>query len=556
MFFFEIDTSGSTSIVEKFTQFNILYDTTYYFTFFTKDTIPNYSPGVSCSCFTLLDTFPPDTITNFSITNMNPDSTFKFNWVSPPDTDFHLVSMRYSFEYYPEYPPSPDSGRLAGNYISSHGDTVEESLWVITPGVHYYFSAFSIDQAGNFSPGVHGRCITPILTSISLSNPHTPVEGGLASWLDSIGVTFTAPLQMYTLENGTEITGREDYDFRIERLSGNTYSFIPPAFSSLDTVQVTLHNSIIDSIGQPFDGNRDNKPDSIDDYEWYFYTGPIGDYTCNGTISIEDFAVFREVYEEKDITRETGPCTGTLPYFTLTPDSIIDFEDFSMFILMWNWSLENRGIPSFSGCDIDSLIQGEYSHSQFRLKAKNHQLVTGGEIVLYNASDSMVVYRGAGLDEQDVFILKVQNNKMIISFGTLKGALKQDEIAIIGVSQSQQRIDYSYRILVNDTIREGKGTTLIHAPVPGRTTLSFATPNPGKYHTITYGIPKNMQVTIDIFDITGRKVAQLYSGYQQAGYYDICWNGKTGESHVPSGKYFIRLTTEEKTLIRSLTHIR
>lgn len=57
--------------------------------------------------------------------------------------------------------------------------------------------------------------------------------------------------------------------------------------------------------------------------------------------------------------------------------------------------------------------------------------------------------------------------------------------------------------------------------------------------TIQYNLPQNSSVTLEIFDILGRRIELLFSGYQTTGTHSIVWNAD-GES---SGVYFYRIET-------------
>ena len=68
-------------------------------------------------------------------------------------------------------------------------------------------------------------------------------------------------------------------------------------------------------------------------------------------------------------------------------------------------------------------------------------------------------------------------------------------------------------------------------------------PNPFNPQTeIHYTIPKTEDVTISVFDITGKKVVVLKSEMQNAGEHSIIWNAE----QMSSGVYFIRLQTDDK----------
>lgn len=68
--------------------------------------------------------------------------------------------------------------------------------------------------------------------------------------------------------------------------------------------------------------------------------------------------------------------------------------------------------------------------------------------------------------------------------------------------------------------------------------ISSIYPNPfNPSTTIEYRIPQNGEVVISAYDIIGKKIDVLFSGYEEAGEHHFIWNAK---KHA-SGVYFIRL---------------
>jgi hypothetical protein len=79
---------------------------------------------------------------------------------------------------------------------------------------------------------------------------------------------------------------------------------------------------------------------------------------------------------------------------------------------------------------------------------------------------------------------------------------------------------------------------------PNSFSLSQSYPNPfNPQTTISYSLPKASDVSLDIFDILGRKIETLQSGHQDAGVHSVTWNA----SDAPSGIYFYRLKAGERS---------
>jgi len=67
-------------------------------------------------------------------------------------------------------------------------------------------------------------------------------------------------------------------------------------------------------------------------------------------------------------------------------------------------------------------------------------------------------------------------------------------------------------------------------------------PNPfNASTTISYNLIKSTAVTIEIYDMLGRKIETLINSYQPAGYHSIMWNA----DRAASGIYFYKLTAGE-----------
>ena len=84
----------------------------------------------------------------------------------------------------------------------------------------------------------------------------------------------------------------------------------------------------------------------------------------------------------------------------------------------------------------------------------------------------------------------------------------------------------------------------IQTLLPSRCYLSQNYPNPfNSSTTISYTLPHSCDVTIDIYDILGRKVETLVNDEQPAGYHQVIWNA----DDAVSGIYFYRINASDYT---------
>ncbi|MCF6238586.1 MAG: cohesin domain-containing protein, partial [Candidatus Marinimicrobia bacterium] len=79
--------------------------------------------------------------------------------------------------------------------------------------------------------------------------------------------------------------------------------------------------------------------------------------------------------------------------------------------------------------------------------------------------------------------------------------------------------------------------------IPDQFILEQNYPNPfNPTTTISYGLPEASEVSIIIYDVKGREVANLVQSSQSAGWYDIQWNGLSNSGNPAStGLYFTRI---------------
>jgi hypothetical protein len=74
-------------------------------------------------------------------------------------------------------------------------------------------------------------------------------------------------------------------------------------------------------------------------------------------------------------------------------------------------------------------------------------------------------------------------------------------------------------------------------------------PNPfNPATTISFALPEAGKVGLTVYDVTGRQISTLLSGWRDAGYHEVTWNA----SNLPSGIYFYRIETDQFTAVRKM----
>jgi hypothetical protein len=92
-------------------------------------------------------------------------------------------------------------------------------------------------------------------------------------------------------------------------------------------------------------------------------------------------------------------------------------------------------------------------------------------------------------------------------------------------------------------------TGVADVTTPGRYLLSLNKPNPvANTATISFSVPKATDVSLKVYDATGRVVSTLVNGKVDAGTHTASWDAKD----APAGVYFYRLNSEEFSETRKM----
>jgi hypothetical protein len=95
------------------------------------------------------------------------------------------------------------------------------------------------------------------------------------------------------------------------------------------------------------------------------------------------------------------------------------------------------------------------------------------------------------------------------------------------------------------------------AALPQRLALLAGGPNPFRGAALLrYTVPREMKLSLSVYDRAGRKVTSLFSGLAQPGVRAAAWNGRDDQGRrVGQGVYFWRLESETTTLTRKTIKI-
>lgn len=100
--------------------------------------------------------------------------------------------------------------------------------------------------------------------------------------------------------------------------------------------------------------------------------------------------------------------------------------------------------------------------------------------------------------------------------------------------------------------------TAASGETPGPLTLLPNHPNPfNAGTTVTYALAQAATVSVDVYDVRGRLVRPLESGYREAGAHDVPWDGAAADGRpAPAGAYIVRITTDVGSATRLMALVR
>jgi len=114
---------------------------------------------------------------------------------------------------------------------------------------------------------------------------------------------------------------------------------------------------------------------------------------------------------------------------------------------------------------------------------------------------------------------------------------------------------YRYRVDLSD--RANRSVLFETDPITipaARLALQQNYPNPFNPSTaIKYYLPGKSRVTLDIYDISGKRISQLVRENEEKGFYSVEWKGLDSRgTSVASGIYFYRLTAGKETISKKM----
>jgi hypothetical protein len=117
--------------------------------------------------------------------------------------------------------------------------------------------------------------------------------------------------------------------------------------------------------------------------------------------------------------------------------------------------------------------------------------------------------------------------------------LRSEEQFSLGVIDP--RYDRRVKIIAGDESEVAARIRDVLSMIPEELSISGNYPNPfNPSTTIRYGLPEPRNVRMTVVNIMGQEIAELVSGWQDMGRYEVVWNGQSGDGgSLSSGIYFV-----------------
>jgi hypothetical protein len=399
-------------------------------------------------------------------------------------------------------------------------------------------------------------------TLVSFNEKFTPVPG------DPLRLEFSRSIQRSSVLGAVQVLSDasgslNDLIFTYENDDKIINVFSANGIPAMDKLTVTIENELKDTDGKGFDGNQNGDPEYsiIDDTTFTVETYLGADFDRSGKIGQNDISILVNAWISDNFDYEIGPATGTLPNLRSKPDLQYNIDDFMTFIRYWNWAKANNIIGriitgTFDDQNIDIVSEG----SKILIQPLTPMAITDFHVSI-NEYDPMVQFlepelnQGINDNSKSVLMVSAIDTSMhyydvFMGFIESTAAVKTDSnLFIIPVKvrgRNKQNVEIMYEYMIDGQHYTGKRLVEVE-PIPEKYALGQNFPNPfNPITTIFYDLPVDGKIELIIYDILGRKVITLISGFQEKGYKTVQWKGLDQNGiKVSSGIYFYRLLSED-----------
>jgi hypothetical protein len=305
--------------------------------------------------------------------------------------------------------------------------------------------------------------------------------------------------------------------------------------------------------------------------------------TGDGKINFDDLSVFAAAYfSESDgdpagykTKFDIGPTNSNGNYFLIpNPDGRIQFEDLAIFSLGYGKSAASQLLRHYSNrVTISAIIPSFDAEGILSIPLSISGSITDVHAMSislsYSASLEYAGYEKSGEMNHEYCFMAAQarNNNVTIDAAIIgldhQGLSKEGSVA--NVLFKKKGTSKSYDVTIQSAVArdnrnndiqvfvQSEQSDFVHHPAAFALNQNY--PNPFNLSTmIRYELSSTSYVTLSIYDLLGCEIVKLVNAQQDAGSYQIGWNGRdySGKT-VSSGVYVYRLTAVDRSQIQG-TH--
>jgi C1A family cysteine protease len=547
-------------------------DTTYYYSAFSYDGVPNYSGPVNAAGTPGIDDTPPGEVRSFVA--QPSDRTVRLTWLNPAAADFVQTVIRYSTS---SYPAGPTDGlpveNGAGGVFPNEPASVDSFIHTgLTNGVAYYYTAFTADTLSNYSSGASVTAVpqdmipTGPVTSLTAAegdgeltlrwtNPADPDFAGVRIVYSTTGYPpgpldgilanpggTPAPADSFVhsgLDNDTTYYYSVFAEDHVPNYSpaanveGVPHDLTPPELvisvfrnpyisNYLDIYVVASEQLVLDSLVVTVGGDRIQMETA--DSDNFVYRGDY-DIFCTGPVTIRARArderlnpgsAERQFYST--LVTAAGGGIGR------SADGLLGFligpgaASGDAYLLVWEVPPDTEGSLCSYEVNAGALDLADYA----MIEMAYDETVSNPE--------HLVIRRRTRESETDLDSYIDAERRKVVAYTRETGVFS---LAVDPASVTPRR--------------GGKGLAIL-----------YNSPNPFEDETeIAYQVPVDGRLRIEIVGIDGRVIKEIFRGGVTAGRHSITWDGRDeGDRKVAAGIYFVRIESPSGVAVRKVAVLR
>ncbi len=235
----------------------------------------------------------------------------------------------------------------------------------------------------------------------------------------------------------------------------------------------------------------------------------------------------------------------------MLPIYVVNDEPVEQFVLPFEWESSDGNIHPARAFYFNTLLQWDETFDTLNTNT-NHIILTGTNDTGEDTNPTL----NTGLERELVALIRIVIDEEAIEQVmemrmTFDGDYGQPSFYYNGMDNLMPVVSSGAVIYQHVGIES-------QVELPNDYNLSQNYPNPFNMHTeIAFTVPQAGDISLEIYDILGRKIRTLVSANYAAGFYSATWDGceDSGET-VSSGMYFYKLKSADSEIVKKMTLVK